>query len=147
MTLSRKPLSRFTFAQAFLALSVLLLGVAVFQSETRAADGETAVYRDYSLVIAPPAPARQSQAEMDAKSEGCYTCHLQTDAPTMHTTSAVRLGCTDCHGGNATVRGNSELPQDHPEYVAARDAAHVLPQYPDSWHFPSSANPERSYSC
>ncbi|MEP3421676.1 MAG: hypothetical protein ABJN35_08080 [Erythrobacter sp.] len=131
---------------ALLAVAALLLGVSVFQSETQAADKETPTYRDYSLVIAPPAPARQSQAEMDAKSEGCYTCHLQTDAPTMHTTPAVRLGCTDCHGGNASVRGNSDLPQDHPEYVAARDSAHVLPKYPDSWHFPSSANPQRSYA-
>ncbi len=144
-----KPIStqsRFSFAHALLALATLILGVSVFQSETQAADKETPTYRDYSQVIAPPAPARQSQAQMDAKSEGCYTCHLQTDAPTMHTTPAVRLGCTDCHGGNASVRGNSDLPQDHPEYVAARDSAHVLPKYPDSWHFPSSANPERSYS-
>ncbi len=132
--------------QALLAFAALVLGLSVFQSETQAADKETPTYRDYSLVTAPPAPARQSQAEMDAKSEGCYTCHLQTDAPTMHTTPAVRLGCTDCHGGNASVRGNSELPQDHPDYIAARDSAHVLPKYPDSWHFPSSANPERSYA-
>ena len=33
-----------------------------------------------------------------------------------------------------------------PAYVAARDAAHVLPRYPDAWHFPSSANPEHSYT-
>lgn len=137
---------RLSFASLFLGLAVLLLGVSVFLPATQAADKEVEVKRDYSLVIAPPAPARQSQAEMDAKSEGCYTCHLQTDAPTMHETPAVKLGCTDCHGGNASVRGNSELPQDHPEYVAARDAAHVLPKYPDSWHFPSSANPERSYA-
>ncbi len=129
-----------------LGFATLLLGVSVFQSETQAADKETPTYRDYSQVIAAPAPARQTQAEMDAKSEGCYSCHLQTDAPTMHTTPAVRLGCTDCHGGNASVRGNSDLPQDHPDYVAARDTAHVLPKYPDSWHFPSSANPERSYA-
>ena len=138
--------SHLSLRYAFLALASLILGVSIFQQETQAADKETPTYRDYSLVIAPPAPARQSQAEMDAKSEGCYTCHLQTDAPTMHTTPAVRLGCTDCHGGNASIRGNSELPQDHPDYVAARDAAHVLPTYPDSWHFPSSANPERSYA-
>jgi len=125
---------------------VLVLSISFTLGETRAADKEKPVYRDYSAVLAPPAPARQSVAQMDAKSEGCYTCHLQTDAPTMHTSPAVRLGCTDCHGGNAEVRGNSELPQDHPDYVAARDAAHVLPKYPDSWHFPSSANPKRSYA-
>ncbi|MEE4316702.1 MAG: hypothetical protein V2I74_06940, partial [Erythrobacter sp.] len=111
-----------------------------------AADKEKPVKRDYSRVIAPPAPQRQSVAEMEAKSEGCNTCHVKSDAPTMHLSPAVRLGCTDCHGGDATIRGNSELPHNHPDYVAARDRAHVLPKYPDSWHFPSSANPKRSYA-
>ncbi len=135
---------------AFRHLALILASIAfagmLFVSQTMAADKEKAVKRDYSRVIAPPAPARQSIAEMDAKSEGCLTCHVKTDAPTMHVTPAVRLGCTDCHGGDVSVRGNPELPHDHPEYVAARDQAHVLPKYPDSWHWPSSANPERSYA-
>ena len=129
-----------------LLLSALVLGIVLFAGEPMAADKEKPVKRDYSAVFAPPAPARQSVAEMEAKSEGCNTCHVKTDAPTMHLTPAVRLGCTDCHGGNASVRGNSQLPHDHPDYVAARDRAHVLPKYPDSWHFPSSANPKRSYA-
>ena len=66
---------------------------------------------------------------MEAKSEGCNTCHVKTDAPTMHVSPAVRLGCTDCHGGNASVRGKPELPRDHPDYTAARDAAHAV------WNF------------
>ncbi|MDY7098772.1 MAG: hypothetical protein SXU28_11590 [Pseudomonadota bacterium] len=123
-----------------------MLGVALLQPAAWAADKEKPVKRDYTRVIAPPAPARQSVAEMQAKSEGCNTCHIKTDAPTMHTTPAVRLGCTDCHGGDANVRGNSQLPHDHPDYVAARDKAHVLPKYPKSWHWPSSANPKRSYA-
>jgi hypothetical protein len=104
------------------------------------------VTRDYARVTAAPAPASQSVAEVAAKSDGCYSCHVRTDAPTMHETPAVRLGCTDCHGGDASVTGNSQLAHDHPEYVAARERAHVLPTYPDSWHYPSSANPERSYA-
>ncbi|WP_442896942.1 multiheme c-type cytochrome [Erythrobacter sp.] len=131
---------------AFLAFAALLLGVSMFQAETQAADKEKPVKRDYASVIAPPAPARQSQAMADAKSEGCLTCHRASDAPTMHETPAVVLGCTDCHGGNASIAGNPQLPYDHPDYVGARDAAHVLPKYPDSWHFPSSANPKRSYA-
>jgi hypothetical protein len=129
-----------------LLVAALFLALALFAGDTMAADKEKPVKRDYTRVIAPPAPQRQSVAEMEAKSEGCNTCHVKTDAPTMHLTPAVRLGCTDCHGGDATVRGNSELPHDHPDYVAARDQAHVLPKYPDSWHFPSSANPKRSYA-
>jgi hypothetical protein len=129
-----------------LVAAALFLGVVLFAGSPMASDAEKPVKRDYSRVIAPPAPQRQSVAEMEAKSEGCNTCHVKTDAPTMHMTPAVRLGCTDCHGGDASVRGNSELPHDHPDYVAARDRAHVLPKYPKSWHFPSSANPERSYA-
>lgn len=132
--------------QLILLLSAIIIAGSVAVTQTLAADKEKAVERDYSRVIAPPAPARQSIAEMDAKSDGCLTCHVKTDAPTMHVTPAVRLGCTDCHGGDTSVRGNPELPHDHPDYVAARDRAHVLPKYPDSWHFPSSANPERSYA-
>ncbi len=129
-----------------LLVAALVLALALFAGSPMAADKEKPVKRDYSRVIAPPAPQRQSAAEMEAKSEGCNTCHVKTDAPTMHVSPAVRLGCTDCHGGDAAVRGNSELPHDHPDYVAARDRAHVLPKYPDSWHFPSSANPKRSYA-
>jgi hypothetical protein len=129
-----------------LIAAALVLAVSLFAGHPMASDKEKPVKRDYSLVIAPPAPQRQSVAEMDAKSEGCLTCHVKTDAPTMHVSPAVRLGCTDCHGGNVSIRGNSELPHDHPDYVAARDAAHVLPKYPKSWHFPSSANPKRSYA-
>ena len=129
-----------------LLLAALVLALALFAGDTQAADKEKPVKRDYSMVFAPPAPQRQSVAEMNAKSEGCNSCHVKSDAPTMHVTPAVRLGCTDCHGGNASVRGNSELAHDDPAYVAARDKAHVLPKYPDSWHFPSSANPKRSYA-
>jgi hypothetical protein len=134
------------FRNLALLLAALVLAVVLFAADTQAADKEKPVKRDYSRVIAPPAPQRQSLAEMEAKSEGCNTCHVKTDAPTMHLSSAVRLGCTDCHGGDVSVRGDPQLPHDHPDYVAARDRAHVLPKYPDSWHFPSSANPKRAYA-
>ncbi|WP_425456236.1 hypothetical protein [Alteraurantiacibacter aquimixticola] len=131
-----------------LAASLAFAAAAmVVGPQTQAAgESETPVERDYSLVRAAPAPQNQSLAEMMAKSDGCLSCHVETDAPTMHLSDAVRIGCVDCHGGNAEVRGNPELSFSHPDYVAARYAAHVLPTLPESWHFPSSANPERSYS-
>src|SRR5678816_3340539 len=51
-----------------------------------------------------PGPAqedlsKQTQADADRKSAGCVTCHTQTDSPTMHTATTVKLGCVDCHGG------------------------------------------------
>ena len=132
---------------SFFAAALAFAGLALFSGKAlTAAEGEVAVARDYSLVTAPPAPQNQSVAEMMAKSEGCNSCHVKTDAPTMHVSDSVRIGCTDCHGGNASVTGNPDQGFDHPQYVAARESAHVLPKYPQSWHYPSSANPQRSYS-
>jgi hypothetical protein len=61
----------------------------------------------------------------------------------MHANPAVVLGCTDCHGGDATV----VAPAGGHDEVAHHDAAeraHVLPKFPSRWK--SSANPERSYT-
>ena len=123
---------------AFAALA--LMGAAI------ASEGEKPVARDYSLVHAPPAPKSQTQGQADAKSAGCLTCHSASDAPTMHRPQSVVLGCTDCHGGNPKVLAAITLAPADPRYVQARDAAHVLPRFPESWHWPSSANPERSYT-
>ncbi len=131
--------------RSLLAL-IALLALAIPASRTLASEEEKPIRRDYSLVTAPPAPARQSLADVAMKSSGCLSCHVETDAPSMHATPAVKLGCTDCHGGNAAIRGDPELGFDHPGYVAAREAAHVLPKYPESWHYPSSANPKRGYA-
>ena len=125
-------------------LGALLLALAFAWSAGEASEGEKPVqrtYRDY-----PAAPVTQSVEDMAAKSDGCTSCHVASDAPTMHVSSAVRLGCADCHGGDAAVVGNPQLARDDPAYVAAREKAHVLPRYPKSWHYPSSANPKESYA-
>jgi hypothetical protein len=127
---------------SLLLLFVLL--VAVLAGQGRASEGEKPIERNW--VTAPPAPAKQTVEQAEAKSAGCVSCHTKSDAATMHTSPAVRLGCTDCHGGDAGILGNPSLKHDDPAYVAARDAAHVLPRYPNSWHYPSSANPKRSYT-
>jgi len=64
----------------------------------------------------------------------------------MHKSAAVVLGCVDCHGGDATVTAAAGLAKGSAQYAALRDKAHVLPRYPKSWHFPSSANPQESYT-
>lgn len=121
-------------------LAALLLPVAILY----ASDAEKPVERHYAP--APPAPMSQTAEQVAAKSDGCYSCHSKTDEPSMHATPAVMLGCTDCHGGNAAVRGDPALGFEDPAYVAARERAHVLPRYPKSWHYPSSANPQRTYT-
>lgn len=96
----------------------------------------------------PPAPREQTEADVDAKSKGCYSCHTQTDQPSMHKTPAVRLGCTDCHGGDSTSAaafGRPELGYKDPYNVAAMKVAHPQPTLPGAWH-DTSANPVRSYT-
>lgn len=73
----------------------------------------------------PPAPESQSDEDVQQKSSGCLKCHTQTDAPSMHASPAVKLGCTDCHGGDASAED--------------KEKAHVMPH--DEHHFHSSANP------
>jgi len=128
---------------ALVSLLLLACGI-VGLTRLSASEGEKPVARHY--LAAPPAPEQETPAEMQAKSAGCLSCHTASDAATMHTTPAVRLGCTDCHGGDASVTGDPALAHDAAAYVAARDKAHVLPRYPKSWHYPSSANPQRSYT-
>ncbi len=70
----------------------------------------------------------QSDVDRDRKSAGCIRCHQNTGDP--HQKPTLRLGCTDCHGGDATA--------------SEQTLAHVHPRYPQFW--PTSANPVRSYT-
>ncbi len=99
-----------------------------------AQEGESPVTRQYA--VTPPAPARQTAADVRAKSLGCGTCHTATDHASMHVNPAVLLGCTDCHGGDAKVaKPEGAAPADS-AYRAATEAAHVLPRYPAGVEFP-----------
>ena len=119
------------------------LTIAALPALLLAAEGEhprSIDYPDY-----PPAPEKQEQAEADRKSAGCVSCHTASDAATMHVSNAVVLGCTDCHGGDPAI----SVPAGAPSAAAinsARDLAHVQPLYPETWHYPSSANPKQSYT-
>jgi hypothetical protein len=70
----------------------------------------------------------QSDDAARAKSAGCLQCHQGARDP--HFKDTVRLGCTDCHGGDP---GTTD-----------KLCAHVHPRFPDAW--PTSANPVRSYT-
>src|SRR5262245_39498529 len=82
---------------------------------------------------APPL-LRQTQEEADAKSAGCLNCHK--DVEPMHESPQVRLGCTDCHGGNPTAAASRA---EGVEYRAAMRAAHVQPRNPEDWTDPRNA--------
>ncbi|MEI7932748.1 MAG: multiheme c-type cytochrome, partial [Alphaproteobacteria bacterium] len=100
----------------------------------------------HPYVTAPAARMDETPAEARAASAGCLSCHTQTDAPSMHETAAVVLGCADCHGGDATVTAPAGLAKTDPRYGTLRDQAHVLPRYPESWRFPHTGNPQESYT-
>jgi hypothetical protein len=96
------------------------------------------------VAMEPDAPSpllRQTRAEADAKSDGCLSCHVGIEP--MHETGTVKLGCIDCHGGDAAVSAGSSL-SGSPEYEAAKGRAHVQPRHPEKWV--GSANPVRSYT-
>src|ERR1043166_2596467 len=94
----------------------------------------------------PPAPAKQTAADADAKSGGCMSCHPASDAKTMHRQQAVTLGCTDCHGGDAQIAKPEGADRERQPYEMALQKAHVLPRDKKAWDWPSSANPEQSYT-
>ncbi len=161
-----------------LAKLLIVCSALVGGASALAAEGETAVERNYTT--APPAPSNQTWEDVDAKSAGCVSCHTESDRKTMHASTAVRLACTDCHGGDPNVFNpledahaisvshikshakdasghegehaggyddhGSSHSNEPPAYTSARERAHVLPSYPGGWHYPDSANPERTYT-
>jgi hypothetical protein len=70
----------------------------------------------------------QTEADVQAKSGGCVACHKGIGDP--HQKDTLRIGCTDCHGGNASC--------------AAKEKAHVAPRFPKLW--PTPGNPARSFT-
>jgi hypothetical protein len=127
-----------------LILALLFTLLAAAPGAVMAASGEKP--RDIHYTATPPAPKWQPKEAIDAKSVGCMSCHTETDEPSMHRSGGVPLGCTDCHGGNASVMKPSEGAPSQAAYRTALDKAHVQPLYPESWQYPASANPERSYT-
>src|SRR5258706_12659977 len=86
----------------------------------------------------------QSEEEADRKSSGCVSCHTSTGEPTMHPTKTVHLGCTDCHGGNASISVSSGAALNSPEYNSAKEKAHVQPR---GASFRNRSNlPERTFT-
>src|SRR5579872_4855538 len=75
----------------------------------------------------------ETKAEADQNSAGCIACHGQTDSASMHTTGTVRIGCTDCHGGNASIIPPPDSHKGAPDYESAKKKAHPKPSMPDLW--------------
>jgi hypothetical protein len=121
-----------------------ILIALLFTTTVHASSGEHPRHIDYAET--PPAPRVQTQVQADAKSAGCMSCHTDTDQKTMHRQPGVILGCADCHGGDVSVRKPQGFDKGSAEYEAASSRAHVLPEYPNTWHWPESGNPSHSYA-
>src|SRR4051795_11109666 len=104
--------------RAWLAAGALVLA-ALLSSPLVASEGEQPVARDYGRVAAPPAPQSQGWEQAEAKSAGCVSRQNDSEARTKPPTPAGVLGCPDCHGGDAAIRGDAALAHDDPRYVAA----------------------------
>jgi len=128
------------------ALSFLLFCVLGLGGSVQAYEHDKDPPREIHYAETPAAPRYQGAQEARDKSAGCNSCHTATDHATMHLNPGVVLGCTDCHGGNAAVTLAQGVGRDEPAYRKTLDQAHVQPRYPDSWHYPSSANPQASYA-
>jgi hypothetical protein len=91
--------------------------------------------------------SRQTRSQADAKSRSCVACHEGIEP--MHESDAVKLGCTDCHGGDAAVAVPRGAVAGSAEYEEAKNRAHVLPANPGNWTRDgkrSSSNPLYPYT-
>ncbi len=130
-----KAASRYQSLLTALLTAIVVAGLAVFAvlgtgGESIASEGEHPLDIDYPEY--PPAPRDQTDAEATLKSAGCQSCHTKSDEATMHPQRSVVLGCTDCHGGDATISASgSEWGSD--AWESTKLAAHVRPAMPETW--------------
>src|ERR1700761_646268 len=130
---------------ASLCVASLYIGV---DSPTVAAKQDSAAPSTAPAQAPSPTPnqdlrLKQPQDDVDSKSLGCQSCHTSTDSSTMHASSAVRIGCTDCHGGNATEQASPGLAPNSSEYQSIKKKAHPQPKVLAN---NVSANPVRVYT-
>lgn len=108
--------------RSVLAIALFFLGLPSAQLWAAGAEKP----RDISYPHYPAAPRFQTWMEAGEKSAGCQSCHTQTDQKTMHSNPGVVLGCTDCHGGDASV-----FKPEHARYPEPkrRDRHHPVAPY------------------
>jgi hypothetical protein len=85
-----------------------------------------------------------SLEEAQQRSFGCVSCHNPMDSATMHTTGTVRLGCSDCHGGNAQIALPAGVAPGSARYSDVISQAHPRPRFAENAR--TSANPVRAYT-
>lgn len=126
-------------------LSMFFLFYAVIKTESRSIAPQDPATQAADATQAPDENLRlrQTPIEVDAKSAGCRSCHKATDTLTMHASPSVRLGCTDCHGGDAGARVAADIAVTSRAYAEAKKRAHPQPRVLSN---ATSANPVRAYT-
>ena len=137
--------SRLALIWLFVVLASLIAPVALRACEEVA---EKITYHR-----APPAPrgqpgdtAEEQWAGVDAKNKGCVSCHTASDHRTHARQPRGGAGLRRLPRRRQRDHGGPGWKADSLPYVSAMSKAHVLPKYPKSWNWPSSANPKRIYS-
>ena len=141
----------FAVSRKKICLAILGIGMLMgIGQQTLFANESSKLDMSIKYVTAPPAPKAQTAEDADKKSSGCVSCHIQTDRHTMHANPGVVLGCTDCHGGDASIAlpktAKSPNIKNDPVYQAALNQAHILPRDKSYWNHTASANPAGSYA-
>src|SRR5713101_964455 len=129
-----------------LSVAAVVCGALVlFKPQTTTAATPQAVEPPPQINAAQSTPGvGDSSEEAQQKSVGCVSCHNPMDSTTMHNTGTVRLGCTDCHGGNAQITLPASAMQGSQEYRERTKQAHPRPRFAENAR--TSANPVRSYT-
>jgi hypothetical protein len=127
------------------AAAVVCAASAVFSAHRTKAESDQATESTPQAGTGQSSPGiGDSIEEAQERSAGCVSCHNPMDSTTMHTTGTVRLGCTDCHGGNAQITLTAGVAQGAPQYQELTRQAHPRPRFEKNAE--TSGNPVRSYA-
>src|ERR1035438_8382403 len=142
---SARRFSRRRLGQVLLLAACVCAGLAVFGPAGKTAASEPPANQAMQADNEQSSPGLgDSIEEAQQRSAGCVSCHNPTDSATMHTTGTVRLGCTDCHGGNAQISLLAGVAQDSPQYREVTKQAHPRPRFAENAR--TSGNPVRAYT-
>ncbi len=130
-------------AQVLGVLALICAALAFFDGRTTASEHAPGFAPQSSVEQSSPGLG-DSLEEAAQRSAGCVTCHNPMDSLSMHTTGTVRLGCTDCHGGNAQIALSAGVTTGSPQYRDLTRQAHPRPRFADDAS--SSANAVRAYT-
>ncbi|MBV9609378.1 MAG: hypothetical protein JO187_07455, partial [Acidobacteria bacterium] len=141
---ARRP---FVGAAVISLLGILVLGPTLRKAHSESNSSADVVNRAAQQDTNEPEHGQplilQDEQDVAQKSAGCQSCHTHSDSASMHATGTVRLGCTDCHGGDAGVQVAAGTAMNSPEYQSAKQKAHPQPKYAKA---DDSANPVRAYT-